>query len=183
MYSRQMLARRLSGFSLVELMVTLAIVAILVAIAFPSFEGSMRNNRVTTATNEMIASLSLARMEALRNPEGAVICASGDGSSCGSNWNDGWMVFIDVNGDGNPGGVNDRVLRFVQAKNRVVVASASAGGTTFANRIIYDHRGRVNGHTRTLSIQPDTCPSGQQLRRAIDVSLTGQARTTQVACP
>lgn len=167
---------------MVELMVVVAILAVVAAIAFPSFETSMRTNRIATATNEMIASLSLARMEALRNPGGAVICASGDGATCGSSWNDGWMVFIDVDGDGNPGGADDRVLRYVQGKNKIDVAGASLGGATFANRIIFDNRGRVDEHTRTLTIRPDTCPTGQQLRRTIEVTRTGQSRTSRVAC-
>ncbi len=182
MHSREALARKTAGFGLIELLITVAILAILVAVAFPSFEGSMRNNRVTSATNEMIASLSLARMEALRNPRGAVLCASGDGINCGSNWNDGWMVFIDVDGDGDPGGTDDRILRYVQGKSRMSVASTSGGGVAFANKIIFDNRGRVDEHSRTLTLQPDTCPTGQQLRRTIDVGLTGQARTTRVAC-
>jgi type IV fimbrial biogenesis protein FimT len=170
------------GFSLIELMVTIAIVAILVAVAFPSFEGSIRNNRLASATNEMLASLSLARMEALRNPEGAVLCATADGTTCGNDWNSGWMVFIDVNGDGAPGGVNDRVVHYVQGKDRMIVNSSSAGGAAFANRIRFDNRGRIDQHTRTLTLQPDTCPSGEQLQRTIAVGLTGQARTTRVAC-
>ena len=173
------------GFSLVELMITIAIVAILVALAFPSFEDSLRNNRVTSTTNELIASLSLARMEALRNPGGAFICTSSDGATCsgsGGSWNDGWIVWIDANGDGNPGGANDRVLRYVEGKHRLDVSAASPGGATFANRIRFDNRGRVDTHTRQIEVQPDTCPTGRQLVSEINIALTGQARSSKKAC-
>ncbi len=169
-------SRRASGFSMVELVITIAIVAILVALAFPSFEGSMRSNRVTTATNEMIASLSLARMEALRNPGGAGICASSDGATCGDDWDAGWMVWIDVDGNGAPGGTNDRVLRFTQGKRRTVVTVDSPD-----DAILFDNRGRADA-AREITIEPDECPSGQQLIREIGVALTGQARTTREAC-
>ncbi len=71
--------RRADGFTLVELMVTVAMLAILSAIAFPSFQSTLRSNRVATATNEMIAAIALARSEAVRNNRGSSICASSDG--------------------------------------------------------------------------------------------------------
>ena len=85
----------LLGFSLVELLVAIAIVAILVAAAFPSFEGSLRRNRLATTTNELIASVSLARSEAIRSTDGGGVCASADGLACGSDWNAGWLVWVD----------------------------------------------------------------------------------------
>lgn len=176
-----MVQRRVSGFSIIELMITIAIVAILVALAFPSFEGSLRSNRVASTTNEMLASLSLARMEALRSPTGAEVCSSSDGTSCGGSWSDGWIVWVD-DGDGIPAGANDRVLRHVQGKARLLVSATSPGGAAFASRIRFDNRGRADAHTRTIAIQPDTCPSGQELVREIEVSLTGQARTSKETC-
>lgn len=169
---------RTSGFTIIELLVTIAIVAILAALAFPSFEGTLRSNRVSTTTNEMIASLSLARMEALRSPAGALVCSSSNGTSCSGTWNDGWIVQVnDV-----AGGSNHRVLRHVQAKNRLIVSVSSPGGASFTDRIQFDGRGRVNSHTRAIEIQPDTCPAGEELVREIEVSLTGQARANKEAC-
>lgn len=58
--------RRQNGFTLVELMVTVAVLAILSTIAYPSFQSTIRSNRVATTTNELIASLALARSEAIK---------------------------------------------------------------------------------------------------------------------
>lgn len=173
---------RTSGFSLIELLVTIAIVAILVALAFPSFQGSLRSNRVTSATNELIASISLARTEGMRNPRGAVICTSADGTSCGGTWNDGWIVWIDVNGNGNLDAPNDRILRYVRANNRLTFTATSPGGAAFANTIVFNNRGRADPHSRTLTLQPDDCPSGQQLHRQLELARTGQVRTTKGTC-
>lgn len=159
-----------SGFSLIELMVTIAIVAILLAVAFPSFEGSLRSNRVATGTNELLASLSLARSEAIRNPAGAALCTSTDGAACGGDWNDGWLVWLDLNQNGevNPG---ERVIRYVEGNDRLVLAAVSTSADP--TLIQFDVRGRAND-TYTIDLQPDNCPTGQQLIREFTVNPTGQ---------
>src|SRR5690606_41492187 len=95
---------RNSGFSIVELAVTVAVVAIVAAIAFPNFQSVIRSNRVASSSNELTASLSLARVEALRSPGGAGLCASSDGAACGTDWNAGWMAWVDTNGVGRATG-------------------------------------------------------------------------------
>ena len=173
---------RVSGFSVIELMITIAIVAILVAVALPSFQESLRGNRVSTATNELITSLNLARSEALRNPRGAVICTSQNGATCGGDWDDGWIVWIDADGNGLPGGADDRLIRHVSGRDRL--AAAAGGGATLANRIAFDNRGRVdNDEARVVTVQPTECKSGAMQKTRIDISRTGQSRSTREACP
>jgi type IV fimbrial biogenesis protein FimT len=171
-----------SGFSLIELMVTIAIVAILLAVAFPSFEGSLRSNRMATASNELIASLSLARSEALRNPSGAVICTSDDGTSCGGDWNDGWIVWIDQDGD-RVLDSEDRVVRHVVSNDRLVLAAAA---TPAGNPLMFafDPRGRVeDGNQRTIALEPDTCPTDVELVRTLRIMPTGQVQMQKGVCP
>ncbi|MBW8811742.1 MAG: prepilin-type N-terminal cleavage/methylation domain-containing protein [Lysobacter sp.] len=62
-----MALRRSAGFTLIELLVTIAIAAILLALALPTFTESIRANRVSTATNQMLATLNFARSEAVRS--------------------------------------------------------------------------------------------------------------------
>lgn len=167
---------------MVELMITVAIVAILLAVAFPSFEGSMRSNRVATTTNELMASLSLARSEALRSPGGAAICPSEDGNTCGNDWNDGWIVWID-DGDGLLTGANDRVIRHVEAHDRLALTATSPGGAAAANLVRFDNRGRVVPQvTRGINLQPTNCPTDQGLVRDLNISLTGQVRIDRGVC-
>jgi len=78
-----------------ELMVTLVIAGILASIAAPSFRNVIQNNRMTTQYNDLLASLSLARSEAIKQGED-VIALSNNGTS----WENGWTVFIDDDGDG-----------------------------------------------------------------------------------
>lgn len=168
------------GFSMVELMVTVAIVAILAAIAFPSFESSLRSNSVATSSNELNGGLSLARSEALRNPAGAFICSSANGTACNGDWDDGWIVWADLNGDGLLTAA-DRVVRYVQSNDRLT-ATATAAGPGSSTILRFDRRGRLLGGARTLTLQPAACPSGVELVRQFSVLPTGQVTIVRSAC-
>ena len=79
-----------SGFTLMELMVTIAIAAILVGIAIPSFTSIITSNRLTTSANELVTALNLARSEAVKRGQQVVV------SKTGANWENGWQVFVDI---------------------------------------------------------------------------------------
>ncbi|MBB6598676.1 GspH/FimT family pseudopilin [Luteimonas sp. MC1825] len=167
--------RRESGFTLIELMVTIAIVAILLVIGLPSFQGSLRSNRVATSTNELMASVSLARTEAIRSTKTATICASSDGTSCGTDWNQGWIVWTD--NDGNNTLAASEIVRYVQASSDLSLATASAAGT-----IKFDNRGRADT-AQTFTLKPSNCPSGQTLQRELKVTSVGQVNMKKENCP
>lgn len=161
---------RADGFTLVELMVTIAIVAVLSAIAFPSFRDTLRSNQVATATNEVIAAVSLARNEAVRNNRGSSICASGNGQDCSGGWSAGWMVWSDFDGNGRVD-AGETVMRYMQGRANLVLN----GPATFVH---FDSRGRrttLNADSGSLSIRPLEC-NDQLLRRTLLISQTGQIR-------
>ena len=124
-----------SGFTLVELVTVVAVVAVLAAIALPSFQGTMRSNRVATSTNEMIATLAFARTEAIRSTRFSSVCGSQAGTACDGEWTQGWMVFADRNGDGLLD-ADDTVLRFGQGHPTLSVENPTDDVVTF------DARGR-----------------------------------------
>lgn len=90
------------GFTLIELMVVLALAATLVTIGIPGFQQMVQDNRRASATNEMVALLQQARSEAIKRNALATICPSTNGSSCadGTVWETGWIAFIDDDLDG-----------------------------------------------------------------------------------
>lgn len=168
--------RRQNGFTLVELMVTIMVLAVLATIAFPSFQSTLRSNRIATASNELIASLALARSEAVKNRRGAGVCASSAGSTCdGKSWADGWLVWADTNGDGGLS-AGETVLRY----------SAGRPGLTTVGTpdlsVGFDPRGRNRANASLdLTLRPDTCGK-QPLQRTLRISPTGQVRLLKEDC-
>lgn len=89
-------SRRGAGFTLVELMVTIAVLAILLAIGIPAFAPLIASNRLTSATNELVAALQTARTEAIRRNVRVTVCpAAPTATACSGAWRDGWMAFVD----------------------------------------------------------------------------------------
>ena len=92
---------RQRGFTLIELMITLAIAAILLTVGVPSFQEMMRNNRAATQANEILTALNFARSEAVKRGQNVLLCPSTNQTTCsGENWAVGWLVFADLNNNG-----------------------------------------------------------------------------------
>ena len=89
--------KKQSGFTLIELMVTLVIAGTLYAIAGPSITDVVSGKRSVATTNELLAALHIARSEAIKLNKRVTICESNNGTSCSSTgkWEDGWIVFVD----------------------------------------------------------------------------------------
>ena len=91
-----------NGFTLIEIMVTVAIVGIFASIALPSFAKLIENNRISTATNQLVSALVLTRSEALKRSNDVTICASSTQDSCSTSgdFSEGWVVYQDCDGNG-----------------------------------------------------------------------------------
>lgn len=102
---------RQRGLTLVETMATLAVAAILLTTAVPSLQDFLTRNRMSTEVNTFMASLYLARSEAVKRLQNVKVCPTTDYSTCsGTDWEPGWMVFLDINDDGVVNG-SDAVLQ------------------------------------------------------------------------
>lgn len=169
--------RKMHGFTIVELMIAIAILAILIAIGIPSFQATIMNNRMTSNVNAFITSLNQARSEAVKQNLEVSVCASTDGTTCGGagvNWEQGWVVFVDRDNDGviddgddcDSAATDDCIL---------AVQSALTGETSLRstdNSISYFGGGSSNG-ADTFTI----CDSrGADNAKAVVVSSTGRPR-------
>jgi len=79
------------GFTLIELMVTVALVAILMAVAVPSMTTFQRNAQLTSFSNTLLSAINAARGEAMKRGKSAMVVPVD-----GSNWSSGWVVFVDL---------------------------------------------------------------------------------------
>jgi type IV fimbrial biogenesis protein FimT len=96
--------RTLRGFTMVELIITVAIAAIVLTLAIPSFSSIIKNNRQTTMLNEFTSYFLYAKSEAVTRGTAVTFCprnTAGTNCDASANWDDGWVVFIDVNGNGS----------------------------------------------------------------------------------
>ncbi len=100
------------GFTLIELMITLSVMAIVATVGVPSFMSIIASNRVTAASNGMVTALNLAKSDAIRSGQNSVLCKSKDAATCDAklNWSDGWLLFNDTNGDQKKD-TDERIIR------------------------------------------------------------------------
>ncbi len=103
---------RAGGFTLVELMVVLAVLAILTTVVVPSMRSMYLQETSTTQTLDFVASLNYTRNEAIKRGAPVIMCKSDDGATCNSdsNWQQGWIVFADTNNNGSLN-TTDEILR------------------------------------------------------------------------
>jgi type IV fimbrial biogenesis protein FimT len=124
---------RPGGFTLIELMVTISVAAIMIALAAPSFASIFNINRLTGTANELLATLQSARIEAVRRNLRTVVCRSDDGATCNTASGDwgGWISFVDTDRSGvfNTGDVLLRT-NTITAPVRVTASPAISGDSS-----------------------------------------------------
>lgn len=160
------------GFTLIELIITIVISAILLGLALPGMQGFVENNRVKLTVGQLADSLNYARSEASKRRFPVSVCARSSESSCagGAAWAGGWLVFTDDDGNGAIDGVNE-VLRDVDnlPDNVTLVTS----GFATSNYVQYSPTGELNVSGRFKICNDRT--GFENIARAIDVSATGRA--------
>lgn len=129
---------RQRGFTLVELFIAVAVAAILLTIATPSFQRVLAKTDATQTANDLVGDLATARTEAATRQQMTCLQA------VGGNWHDGWQVKVDVNGDGDCNDAGDIVVRDRGAFGANFKISAERSGSSLT-AIVYRSDGSVDG--------------------------------------
>jgi type IV fimbrial biogenesis protein FimT len=169
------------AFTLIELMVTVTIAAIVLGIAIPSFNTQIQNSRSVALGEELASAFNFARSEAVKRGQRVSICASSDGAVCGGGWNGGWMVFLDgANTDNAAAAVVSNVLRYWDdIDNRAVVTVSN--NKTFVRFTGLGALGRVDNNIITVSARFEKCVNNNA--NTITIGLSGIVNTERDACP
>lgn len=165
------------GFTLIEVMTVVIILGVVLALAIPSYTGAVNGSRLTSTANELLASLKQARAEAIRRNQRVVVCPSVNGTSCATNWSQGWLVFEDTNRDDAVSGGEEIIAVATPAAGTQVLPSPAISGT---HRIRYSPDGFARAANRALlNARFAVCrPVTQPADNVRDVTLTSGSRTT-----
>ncbi len=157
------------GFTLLEIFVAMAILAIAVGMALPMFRDVIRNTNVSNQANDLVTSLATARSESVRRGlQVAVVAVSG-----GSNWTTGWQVIADIDRDGVFEPTDDVIATSPPLDPQYGVYARSTGGVGVDSRVIFD----INGALTNAGYDFNVCyPTGNASKsRRIRVRASGNA--------
>lgn len=165
------------GFNLVELIVTLTVAGVLMAVAAPALQTFVSSNRLTSQINDLIADINLTRNEAIKRNTTTGVCVTDvGGTSCAAsgNWANGWLVYY-VCQAGDPSGCT--------AGNNVVVKihEALTGNNTLTapgDQIVYSKSGIISSGAGQFTL---TDPKANKTR-IVCIAATGRPSLSQVNC-
>lgn len=163
-------------------MVTLALMAILIAIAAPSLQEAMMSIRITGHTNDLMADLALARSEAAKRNLPVVMCSSSDGLTCNAaaNWNEGWVVFADVDASGAQNGADEAALKSRGALQGDPTLTLNCVGAP-SKSVTYRSTGMSTAPFSVFTLcDSRTTPNAG---RTITINQTGRANSAKGTCP
>jgi type IV fimbrial biogenesis protein FimT len=142
-------ASRTRGFTLTELLMSIAILAVLVPMAMPSYAKLIGRTRSQSARSELDTALNLARISAVSHGKHVVACPSEDQQRClpGIEWHHGWLIFIDLDHDGVRS-ASEPLIEAAQAQPAGVAILSTSGRL----RVDYQPDGSASGTNVTLTV-------------------------------
>jgi type IV fimbrial biogenesis protein FimT len=167
--------------TLIELVTTMSVMAILAGIAAPSFAGFIERQRASAAMSSLLTHMSLARVAAITRNRRAVLCPSADGVHCelGTDWSQGWVLFMDEDGNRMPDGSDEIVRVELEPTSRHLRVASTSG----RQQLRYLPDGRSAGTNLTISI----CNKRNELLGQVIVNNMGRPRSERpkvpTACP
>lgn len=176
------------GFTLIEAMVTVAILTIVLSIGVPAMTAMIENYRLTAVTNELLTSIQFARTEAIRQRNRVTICsraANGDVCDNATGWSSGWLIYLDDAPAANPTANANGLLRI--ASNLNTNNLTISGSSHAASYLSFSGNGGSiswNGSPATITLticSTSTALDSGNRAREILVNAVGRAYSSKVA--
>jgi type IV fimbrial biogenesis protein FimT len=167
--STKIRSAKVRGFTLIELVIVLAIVATLCTISMPSLASLVSSTRARSAQNTLVTTLALARTAALSRQTEITLCPSSDQNHCdpGLWWHHGWIVFEDRDHDGQHS-ANEPLLNAEKTQTQIAIAT-----TIGRDHVTYRPDGSAAGTNVTFTL----CDRrGAKYASTVIISNTGRAR-------
>lgn len=166
------------GFTLVELMITLVVAAILLAVGVPLFSGVLASNRAAAEVNSLVTTLRFARTEAVARGRAVSVCPRKEGSTteCDTAWDNGWLVFVDLDRDGVIDSGSDSVIRVFDSD-----ADDAIQYTSSSDSLTFNPTGERAGASSTIQLDVPEAPDYAKVR-CVRINASGQIRMTKTAC-
>lgn len=169
---------RVRGFSLIELMVVMALMAVVLGIGAPAFVNTIKNNRQLTEVYALRATLSTARSEALSQRMPVIVCESTDASNCATDtnsWSSGYLAFADADADGVPDPNEILLSRQLDAAGLEISFFDAAGSARSSTQ--FSVRGDSRGQTGTFVLCDDRRDATQA--RVLHLVPSGEVRAAK----
>ena len=165
------------GFTVIELMIAVAMIAALVVIGVPSFTSIINSNQSAAKSNAFLSVLKLARTEATKRRQSIIVCASENQTNCTAtnSWSDGWIVFEDTDG-GNDFDAGETIIDTLSLPEDFTVTRASAG----PDQIIFAATGLSNS---TVAQTFTVCKANTSNGRVLTVERSGLVTGANATCP
>lgn len=162
------------GFTLIELMITIAVMAILLAFAVPGLSLLVYQTQLVGVVNELNVQIVTARTEAATRGRNSYVCGTSDGFSCDGEWGDGLMSWVDLNGDAEP--QDNEIRRFYPINSKTIALDAAVDALEFSPR---GQRLTANPNFRIIHEQ---CSDDNNLSRLASVGATGRFVVNFLSC-
>lgn len=177
-------AETMRGVTLIELMVTLSVLAITVTMGVPAFLDLINNNKATGITNSLVSALNFGRSEAVKRGQLVTVCTSNSTASAtpgcdGTSWKSGWVVFVDSPATGVVDGT-DVVLKVGQVPN-VPSGTSFTGDANLTGYVSFKANGQSQDNAAsTTGGNLTLCLSGK--KRTIGINTTGRIHVDTGTC-
>jgi len=159
------------GFSMIEVLMVLAIAGMLMLVAIPNFQDFMKDRQATQVINQLLRAVYFTRTQAIEKAAHVTLCQSSDGIACGGEWGDGYVVFLDPNRNATVDAGEEILLHRGRFENDSQVTWHGSGGIDSHLRMT------PQGYTDNIFGTFIYCPSGDDAHfsRGLTINRAGRA--------